>query len=65
MAWPASYMPALIVITFNGILGPAGMSDAVVTKLNAEIMRVVKLPEVQPRLVTEGAASRPNTPADF
>ncbi|HWP88106.1 MAG TPA: tripartite tricarboxylate transporter substrate-binding protein, partial [Burkholderiales bacterium] len=37
----------------------------IVAKLNAEIMRIMKLPEVQARLVTEGAKSRANTPAEF
>jgi tripartite-type tricarboxylate transporter receptor subunit TctC len=28
-------------------------------------MRIMKLPEVQARLITEGAKSRVNTPAEF
>ena len=61
----AETLPGFEVMNWVGIFAPAGTPGEIVTKLNAEIMRVVKLPEVQSRLVTEGAASRPNTPSDF
>lgn len=61
----AETLPGFEVMNWVGIFAPAGTPADVVTKLNAEIMRVMKLPEVQSRLVTEGAASRANTPADF
>lgn len=61
----AETLPGFEVMNWVGIFAPAGTPGEIVTKLNVEIMRVVKLPEVQSRLVTEGAASRPNTPSEF
>jgi tripartite-type tricarboxylate transporter receptor subunit TctC len=61
----AETLPGFEVMNWVGIFAPAGTANEIVGKLNPEIMRIVKLPEVQSRLVTEGAASRPNTPAEF
>jgi tripartite-type tricarboxylate transporter receptor subunit TctC len=61
----AETLPGFEVTNWIGIFAPAGTPPDVVAKLNAEIMRIMKLPEVQARLVTEGAKSRVNTPADF
>ena len=54
-------VPALIVITFNGILGPAGMPDAVVTKLNADIVAVANSPDMKERMRAQAAVTA-NTP---
>jgi len=61
----AETLPGFEVTNWIGIFAPAGTSPEIVAKLNAEIMRIMKLPEVQARLVTEGAKSRANTPAEF
>ena len=61
----AETLPGSEVTNWIGIFAPAGTSPEIVAKLNAEIMRIMKLPEVQARLVTEGAKSRVNTPAEF
>jgi len=61
----AETLPGFEVTNWIGIFAPAGTSPEIVAKLNAEIMRIMKLPEVQARLVTEGAKSRVNTPAEF
>ena len=61
----AETLPGFEVTNWIGIFAPAGTSPEIVAKLNAEIMRIMKLPEVQVRLVTEGAKSRVNTPAEF
>ena len=53
------------VTNWIGIFAPAGTPTEIVAKLNPELMRIMKLPEVQARLVTEGAKSRVNTPAEF
>jgi len=37
----------------------------IVNKVNAEIMRVMRLPEVSTRLAAEGANFTANTPAEF
>ena len=61
----AETLPGFEVTNWIGIFAPAGTSPEIVAKLNAEVMRIMKLPEVQTRLVTEGAKSRVNTPAEF
>jgi tripartite-type tricarboxylate transporter receptor subunit TctC len=61
----AETLPGFEVTNWIGIFAPAGTPADIVTKLNAEIMRIMRLPEVQARLVTEGAKSRANTPAEF
>ena len=61
----AETLPGFEVTNWIGIFAPVGTPPEIVAKLNAEIMRIMKLPEVQARLVTEGAKSRVNTPAEF
>jgi tripartite-type tricarboxylate transporter receptor subunit TctC len=61
----AETLPGFEVTNWIGIFAPAGTPPDVVAKLNPEIMRIMKLPEVQARLVTEGAKSRVNTPGEF
>ena len=61
----AETLPGFEVTNWIGIFAPAGTPPDIVAKLNAEIMRIMKLPEVQARLVTEGAKSRVNTPTEF
>jgi tripartite-type tricarboxylate transporter receptor subunit TctC len=61
----AETLPGFEVTNWIGIFAPAGTPPDIVAKLNAEIMRIMKLPEVQARLVTEGAKSRVSTPAEF
>ncbi len=58
----AETLPGFEVTNWIGIFAPAGTPADIVAKLNTEIMRIMRLPEVQARLVTEGAKSRSNTP---
>jgi tripartite-type tricarboxylate transporter receptor subunit TctC len=61
----AETLPGFEVTNWIGIFAPAGTPADIVAKLNAEILRIMRLPEVQSRLVTEGAKSRVNTPYEF
>jgi tripartite-type tricarboxylate transporter receptor subunit TctC len=61
----AETLPGFEVTNWVGIFAPAGTPADIVAKLNAEIMRIMRLPEVQSRLANEGANSVPNTPAEF
>jgi len=51
--------------TWQGVLVPAGTPPAVVNKLNAELTRIIRSPEVRERLVSQGAEVYTMTPADF
>jgi tripartite-type tricarboxylate transporter receptor subunit TctC len=53
------------VNNWTGVFAPAGTPAAVVSKLNAEILRVMRLPEVQARLPKEGLSFTPSTPQQF
>jgi tripartite-type tricarboxylate transporter receptor subunit TctC len=51
--------------TWYGIVAPAGTPQEIVAKLNAEIVAILKNPEVNERLSKEGADPVGNTSAEF
>jgi tripartite-type tricarboxylate transporter receptor subunit TctC len=51
--------------TWQGVLAPANMPPAVLAKLNAELTRIIRLPEVRERLVAQGAEVYTMTPPEF
>lgn len=51
--------------TWIGFFAPAGTPRAVVEKLNAEIDRILKLPDVKERLAVLAFEYTPNTPQQF
>jgi len=53
------------VNNWTGVFATAGTPSAVVSKLNAEVQRIMKLPEVQSRLAGEGLRFEPTTPEQF
>jgi tripartite-type tricarboxylate transporter receptor subunit TctC len=61
----AEALPGFEVNNWVGTFGPAGLSPAIAAKLNAEILAVMRSPDVQQRLLTEGARFTPLTPAQF
>lgn len=48
--------PDLDIVSWTGIGMPAGVPDAVVAKVTAEMQRILSLPEVQERIAALGAA---------
>jgi tripartite-type tricarboxylate transporter receptor subunit TctC len=48
-----------------GILAPAGTAQNIIARLNSEIVRIVRLPDVQQRLALEGVEPIGNSPAEF
>jgi tripartite-type tricarboxylate transporter receptor subunit TctC len=53
------------VTGWYGVFVPARTPPAIVAKLNAEIVRILKLPDVTERFAAEGAELVGNTPAQF
>ncbi|MGQ0752657.1 MAG: tripartite tricarboxylate transporter substrate-binding protein, partial [Betaproteobacteria bacterium] len=51
--------------SWYGILVPAGTPKDVIGKLNAEIRRVLSLPDVREKLAAQGAEPLGNTPGQF
>ena len=60
-----SGLPDYAVITWWGFVAPAGTPADVITKLSAETARVLKLPEVSAKLISQGLYPTPSTPAQF
>jgi tripartite-type tricarboxylate transporter receptor subunit TctC len=50
--------------TWQGVLVPKGTPDAIVQKLNAELVRAIRNPEVRARLAGQGAEVVTMTPAE-
>jgi len=61
----AETLPGFEVNNWVGAFGPAGLPPAITAKLNAEILAVMRTPDVQQRLLNEGARFTPMTPAQF
>lgn len=51
--------------TWQGVLVPANTPPAAVAKLNAELTRIIRMPEVRERLVSQGAEVYTMTPTEF
>src|SRR5688500_17366312 len=53
------------VSNWIALFAPAGTSPDIVKSWNAEVNRIMQLPEIQARLPSEGARFVPNTPEQF
>jgi tripartite-type tricarboxylate transporter receptor subunit TctC len=60
-----SGVPGYEAITWNGIVAPAGMPKAVITRLNAEINRALAEPGLSQKLIAIGAEPAGGTPEEF
>jgi len=61
----AETLPGFEVNNWIGTFGPAGLGPEIAARLNAEILAVMRTPEVQQRLLGEGARFTPMTPEQF
>ena len=60
-----SGLPGFEVTNWIGLFAPAGTPAEIVNRLNAEVMKIMRTPEVQKRLESEGARFTPMTPEQF
>ena len=51
--------------SWYGVLAPAGTPREAITRLHAETVRMLKLPDVQQKLASEGAEAIGNSPEEF
>jgi tripartite-type tricarboxylate transporter receptor subunit TctC len=58
-------LPGFALENWNGILVPAGTPRPVIDRLNAEIGKALRDPEVRDRLVPQGIELIPSTPEEF
>src|SRR6266705_3640890 len=61
----AESLTAFEVSNWIGFFGPAGMPPAIVARFNAEVQKIMRSPEIQKRLETEGAKFIPMSPEQF
>ncbi|MEO7726327.1 MAG: tripartite tricarboxylate transporter substrate binding protein [Burkholderiales bacterium] len=61
----AETLPGYEAIQWYGVLAPAGTAREIVGKLQAEISRILMLPEVKERLAADGADAVGNRPDEF
>jgi len=60
-----SGVPGYTVTSWYGILAPAATSQEIITRLNGEIAKVMRSPDMKSRLAGEGAEPTSSTPAEF
>lgn len=61
----AETLPGFEVVSWYGVLGPPGMPDAIVGRLNAEINHVMNQPDMGKRLATLDLEATPGTASQF
>jgi tripartite-type tricarboxylate transporter receptor subunit TctC len=61
----AETVPGFAITSWWGVLGPAGMPEPVVTRLNTELVRILQLPDVKDRFANLGVETIPGTPGEF
>jgi tripartite-type tricarboxylate transporter receptor subunit TctC len=57
--------PELVVRTWYGLSGPAGMPGDIVDKINAVVNKAMDEPRVKQQLAAEAVETRAMTPAEF
>ena len=58
-------IPGFEMVTWFGILAPTGVPRPIVTKLNTEVVKILRMPEVEQRLTSDGAEVIGGTPEAF
>ncbi|GIZ50278.1 Bug family tripartite tricarboxylate transporter substrate binding protein [Noviherbaspirillum aridicola] len=58
-------VPGFVSGSWQGVMAPAGTPKPVIAKLNAEMARIVKLPDVVEKMAAQGAEPQTNTPEEF
>ncbi|MDB5921513.1 MAG: hypothetical protein JWN13_449 [Betaproteobacteria bacterium] len=60
-----SGLPGYEVTNWYGVMMPAGVPKEVLTKIHAELVKILKMPDVQQRFQAEGGDTTSNTPEQF
>ena len=61
----AETLPGFEVSTWYGVLAPAGTPDAIIQKLNHEIIKAAQLPDIRKKLEAQGLDLQLSTPQAF
>jgi tripartite-type tricarboxylate transporter receptor subunit TctC len=60
-----SGVPGYEIVSWQGIFAPAGTPPEIIKRLNAEIVKILKMPDVHERLEGLGVEPVANTPEEF
>ena len=60
-----SGVPGFVMTSWWGMFGPAGLPQPVVTRLNTELVRILKTPDVQKTFATLGVDAATSTPEEL
>jgi tripartite-type tricarboxylate transporter receptor subunit TctC len=58
-------LPGYEVTNWYGVMMPAGVPKDVLAKLHADMVKILRMPDVQQRFQSEGGDIEPNTPEQF
>ncbi len=58
-------LPNFVHVAWHALYAPANTPPEIVAKLNAEVVKILKDPEVAQRLAEQGTMPSPGTPADL
>jgi tripartite-type tricarboxylate transporter receptor subunit TctC len=58
-------LPGYEAFTWWGLLGPARLPREIVTKIHADVVKVVQMPDVRERLTREGVTAAATSPEQF
>jgi tripartite-type tricarboxylate transporter receptor subunit TctC len=61
----AEALPGYEVVGWYGVMGPANLPAPIVAKLHDELVRILKLPEVNKRIVADGSEPVGSSPEEF
>ena len=61
----AETLPGFVTGSWQGILAPARTPPDIVAKLNAEVARILGLPDIKEKLSSQGTEPQPNTPQEM
>jgi tripartite-type tricarboxylate transporter receptor subunit TctC len=58
-------LPGFEMLSWFGLLAPAGTPRAIVTRLNTETIKALNTPEIRTAIVTQGSEAMPGSPEQF
>ena len=58
-------MEGFVTGSWQGVIAPARTPPEVITKLNAEMIRIIQLPDIQEKLASQGTTPLPMSPPEF
>ncbi|MGQ0752608.1 MAG: Bug family tripartite tricarboxylate transporter substrate binding protein [Betaproteobacteria bacterium] len=61
----ASGVPGFAMTSWWGVLGPAGLQQPIVTRLNTELVRILRTDDVKQKFATLGVDAANSTPDEF